>query len=119
MELKHECVRDVLLYLEEHQKLHQVINSNSIKIGEYTNDDIFYTVSKLTEAGYLNTDIREFCSTIPVKGITYSGHMFLNNIRDDNVWKETQNKLSKFKSVSIEIISQVASGIILNMMGIK
>lgn len=119
MELKHECVRDVLLYLEEHQKLHQVINSNSIKIREYTNDDIFYTVSKLTEAGYLNADIREFCSTIPIKEITYSGHMFLNNIRDDKVWKETTKTISGLKSVSLDIISQVAAAIILKMVGIK
>ena len=119
MELKHNCIRDVMLYLESNQKLHDTVISTSIKIDGYTNDDIFYTVSKLTEAGYLDAEQHDLCSIIPIKGITYSGHMFLDNIRDDVVWKETTNKLSKFKSASIEIINQVAAGIILNMMGIK
>ena len=45
--------------------------------------------------------------------------MFLDNIRDDNVWKETTKTISGLKSVSLDIISQVAAAIILKMVGIK
>ena len=119
MELKHECVRDVMLYLESNQKLHEIISSNSIKIDKYSYDDILYSIMKLTEAGYIDASKPDFCSIAPIKGITYSGHMFLDNIRDDNVWKETTKTISGLKSVSLDIISQVAAAIILKMVGIK
>ena len=52
---------------------------------------------------------------ILISSITYEGHQFLDNIRDDKVFAKTKAILSKFKSVSIEVISETASKVITNM----
>lgn len=44
--------------------------------------------------------------------LTYDGHKFLDNIRDDKVWKDTKTILSKFSSVSLSFVSSVASNVI-------
>lgn len=119
MELKHELVREIMLYLEENLKFNQTIFSNAIKIPEYTSEEITYTVKKLYEAGYLNCTLIKANMTIPIKEITWNGHCFLDNIRDDNVWNHTKQKISKLASISLPIISQVAASYIQMQLGIS
>ena len=52
---------------------------------------------------------------IYVKSLTYQGHQFLDNIRDDNVWNKSKEILSKFKSTSINFIANISSQIIANI----
>ncbi|EAG0857908.1 DUF2513 domain-containing protein [Listeria monocytogenes] len=47
-----------------------------------------------------------------VSKITWSGHQFLDNIRDDEVWKRTKKTVSKFSSVSVSLLSTIASNIL-------
>lgn len=55
MRLKPDCIRYVLLYLEENLSLKFPLTS--IPNGEYTYDDIAYTLKKLDEAEYINATV--------------------------------------------------------------
>ena len=127
MKLNQDCIRDLMLYLEDSLTL-----SNSIDIDCYSNDsflkgyskeDLSYTALKLIEANYINAKIENFLDTvfpyISIKSITYNGHKFLDTIRDDNVWTKTKGLLSCFKSVSIEVVSETASKVITNLINQK
>lgn len=120
MKLNHNCVRDLLLFIEENLTYGHYIYVNDVQIGSYSKDEILYSADKLLEAGLIGADKRTYIGSngipqINIKSITWSGHQFLDNIRDDNVWKNTKGILSKFSSVSIGVISNVASQIISNM----
>ena len=119
MTLKHDCIRDVLLYLEENLGLYNLISSNNIKINDYSADDITYTIMKLREAGFIDASGQDLVGIILIKSITYNGHQFLDNIRDDNVWDETKSIISKLSSVSLPIIQQVAINTISKFLGIN
>ena len=86
---------------------------------DFSNSDLVYTADKLIEAGYLDCiksrSMDEECPTIIAKSITYAGHQFLDNIRDDKVFAKTKSVLSGLNSVSVEIISETASKVITNM----
>ena len=122
MELKKDCVRDVLLYLEKNLNYNEEVFANKIELKKYSKEDIYYTCEKLSEAGFLNVKIDKFIMSetplIMIKSITYEGHQFLDNIRDENVWKETKNRLSIIKDVSLNVIGQVASAVILAKLGL-
>lgn len=113
MKLIHECVRDVLLDAEENLSLFGSISSSDIqtRLSKYSHDDIYYTCLKLNEAGFIKTDFY-LSGTAEIEEITYNGHLFLDNIRDDNVWKKTQNILSNFTSTSLGIVQNVAVQVI-------
>ena len=119
MKLIHDCVRDVMLYIEGNMKLDSTLNIYGIsdKLSKYPVDDLTYTCEKLTEAGYLDTHRQMDGNTI-IERMTYDGHKFLDTIRDDGIWKETKSKISKLASVSIPIIQQVASQLISLKLGI-
>ncbi|EDO0799378.1 DUF2513 domain-containing protein, partial [Listeria monocytogenes] len=51
-------------------------------------------------------------NTLFVSKITWSGHQFLDNIRDDEVWKKTKKTVSKFSSVSVSLLSTISSNVL-------
>ena len=108
MKLNQDCVRDLLLYLEENLILNDFLSIENISLKDYSTEELLYTADKLYEAGYINCSKKIYDnvdSVIFVSSITYNGHQFLDNIRDEKVFAKTKSILSTFKSVSIEIIS--------------
>ena len=116
MTLNHDCIRDLLLYLEGNLTYDNEIIVNNIDSLNYTEEDLLYTTERLIEAGYIKASFQEFISDdLPiaeVQAITYRGHEFLDTIRDTSVWTKTKNITSKFSSTSIQLISSIASQII-------
>lgn len=121
MKLDNNCVRDLLLYIEEETDLSESICIESIPNLSYSADDLLYTAMKLQEAGYVNADVERTYDienggySITVFDLTWQGHKFLDNIRDNAVWKTTKGIVSKFSSVSLGIIESVAAQVITNM----
>lgn len=125
MKLNHECVRDVLLFLEAEPYV--TINSDGDveyvgiwftaickAMPQYSADVIFYTLSKLEEADFLDLSVQwangcllECC----VNYITYEGHEFLDRIRPDSVWKKTTSIAGKIGSFGLQMISKIAEGV--------
>lgn len=122
MKLKKECVRDVLKYLENNLQYNSSIFAHEIKLQKYSSEDILYTCEKLYEAGFLNIKIQKYISDevplIMILSITYEGHQFLDNIRSNAIWKETKSAMKEVGSLSINIMSQVATNLISNKLGI-
>src|SRR5699024_4384362 len=116
MKLNIECIRDVLLTSEEETDLsNEVLNIDTLtvmpRLNCYKEDDIVYTIKKLKEARYIEADVKLYPEghIAMIKHLTDEGHMYLDNIRDDGIWKKAKEKASKISSsVSINIISNIA-----------
>ncbi|MCT3072549.1 DUF2513 domain-containing protein [Leuconostoc citreum] len=122
MKLKHECVRATLLFIEENYQdgsnlmLNDFIQSKELK--SYDQQDVAYTLKKLDEAGYLNIKFVYASNQLAIVwcwGITWSGHEFLDTVRDTKVWSETKSITSKFASVPIKMVSDIASKVLTNL----
>lgn len=116
MKLNHECVRDLLIYLEDELLFTSNLCANDIKIDPHESADIVYAVAKLSESKYIEaSQISYSFETMPIfhiQSITWNGHKLLDNIRDENVWKKTKSIVAQFSSVSIGIIDNVSNRII-------
>lgn len=113
MNLNHECVRDLLLYIEENLQHGSSLCAQDIILNPHANSDVIYTAFKLSEANLIEATKTYYTSyTIPVihiHSLTWDGHEFLDNIRDDQIWDLTTKVTSNFSSVSLSIIRKVAS----------
>lgn len=126
MKLNKECIRDMLLYIEEHciyyddakfgHRLHEVTwleLSQSTELSQYTLDDKYYTVQKLFEGRFIQgTVVPKNCyhrfTRAYINSLTLSGHKLLDNIRPEPVWNKTKGILHKIGDFSIDVMSQVA-----------
>lgn len=119
MELKHDCIREVLLVIESDLKLNNFLENEDLEntIEIFSHEDIEYTVKQLTDAGYLDAEF--YMEGYFIKQMTFAGHNLIDDIRDVDVWKKTKDKASKISSVSIPVIQQIASSVINKMLGLQ
>ncbi len=116
MKLNHDCVRSIMIHVEENLHYGQYISFNDVKLDDYTHEEILYAADKLLEVGYFEGKKQTFSDgsepAIRVTALSWVGHQFLDNIRDDGVWKDTKKVLSKFSSVSLSFVGSIASQVI-------
>lgn len=123
MRINYDCIRDVLLCLEDLLVLNDELEMSSIiisdlceKLPDYSKQDIAYSLVMLDEADYIHAAIPsadDCILDIIVTGITFEGHKYLDTIRTSVVWEETK-KTFKEKAIemTIETIMLVAKSII-------
>lgn len=126
MKLNHDCIRDILLFTEEIPYMEDTLGIkifDSKRLKKYSKDEINYAISKLgNDDAKLIIGYVKIVSDVPfitsISSLTFEGHKYLDNIRDPKVWAESKKISSKFSSVSIEIMSSIASNVITKMLNI-
>lgn len=116
MKLNYDCVREVLLYIEENLQYGQILYSSDIELENYEYEDVQYTIDLLADSAYIKANkLQALGPTLPsfhIYSLTMQGHELLDNIRDNSVWKKIKKKVSGLASVSLPIINSVGSAII-------
>ncbi|WP_220739135.1 DUF2513 domain-containing protein [Leuconostoc miyukkimchii] len=122
MKLNNDCVRSTLLFIEDKSTINENLTKNDFMNGKelvsYNPDDIIYTLQKLDEAGYINIKfiyVNDTLVLIDCYAITWDGHKFLDTVRDSKVWSETKNITSKFASVPLNMVSDIASKVLTSL----
>lgn len=129
MKLNHDCIRDVMIYIEEnciyedddrgnrsiHSRVFYEITHDEKLSSQYTEDEIRYVVAQLYfEDMVIATMTPETLNfrQVEVDSLSFKGHEFLDNIKDDTVWKKAKKFVGDhLTSTSFSIIANVASKI--------
>ncbi|HDR5353844.1 TPA: DUF2513 domain-containing protein [Bacillus thuringiensis] len=126
MKLNQDCIRSILLELEEKLNLGQHIHLHQLKefkaFNEYGENESVYAILKLIEAGYLNGAYQfdgDEIYALGIASITFSGHEFLDTIRDSKVWAKTKTLTQKLTSVPINVLSAVAVKVTKDYIGLS
>src|SRR5690625_2055297 len=126
MKLNHDCIRDLLLAIEEHTTINKHLDHDEIlslpELESYDSETIIYTAQKLNEAGFVNVNFDFFMDDMPhiaISSLTYEGHNFLDTIRDHKVWRKTKETASKLSSVSITVMSEIGVSVARGILGLS
>lgn len=125
MKLNHNCVRDVLLYLEsvpyvetncdgDMEFTEVALDSICEALPKYAMEVIFYTLFELNDGGYISLSEENSDDAITnccVNYITYSGHEFLNTIRANPTWEKTLDIAGEIGNFSLRILEKIAEGV--------
>ena len=126
MKLNHDCIRDVMIYIENnciyeddsrgnrsiHSRVfYEIIHDEKLS-SRYTEDEIRYVVAQLYFEDMViatmtpeTLNFRQF----DVDSLSFKGHEFLDNIKDDTIWKKTKKFVEeRLNSASLAIIGNVA-----------
>ena len=122
MKLNYDCVRSVLLTVEKSKTIDEELNINPVtvetifeQLPKYEDSEILYTIEKLKEAGYINAALHFAAGHFidgTVSSITYSGHEYLDNIREPEVWRKVKTMLKNAGAITLPLISQAAQMLI-------
>lgn len=121
MVLNCDCVRAVMLYIEENQTykadridgskpeiyLERILLETMLQehdlLSRFARDDIRYSVSQSLESGLLKGSVVPNYMTI-ISDITPKGHEFLAALKNETVWKQVKDSAKKLGGVSLPIL---------------
>lgn len=129
-----DCVRKVLLSLEDNLKLVKDEDGDfeynevrlqqlfSLLTPKYTEEDIVYTLEILNEAEYIDAyfgmgDGKIKTECVFVTSITYKGHEFLENIRDNKNWEKLKKVGKGIGSCAISVLGEIAKNYLISVAG--
>lgn len=122
MRLNYDCARSVLLTVEKSKTIDEELNLNPLTVEtifeqfpKYEDNELIYTIEKLKEAGYINAALQFAAGHFidgAVSSITYSGHEYLDNIREPEVWRKVKAMLKNAGAITLPFISQAAQMLI-------
>lgn len=121
MRLNPNCIRDVLLYLEDNLTISKsydtfyfeslTLDKISQDLPSYPSTELVNTILILNEGGYILSSA-DYSGAglvyLEVNRITYSGYQFIEKIRPETVWKKLGKILSNAGSFSFDLISTTA-----------
>lgn len=131
MKLNPDCVRDLMLFLEDKTyvtqageaggKFHAVCPSAAKDIhpiNQYSMEEILYHTIQLSESGYIVTDFKfnpqgeysDFALS-RVFYLTPKGHEFSASMNEQKHWEKTKKILTSIGNVSLAVIEAVSSGV--------
>lgn len=135
MRLNHDYVRDILLFIEENLNykdsdsitpyMHKEISNRQLltneKFSKYNKSELSYALEQLLQIGFISCADRPFfhngnLQNARIIGLTWEGHIFLDNIRNDTIWNAVKEKSKKIGKVSIAAMASAAGAIANAMM---
>lgn len=120
MKLNPDCIRDILLTIEEKSNTKKALkftsSCNVDRLAPYTIEEICYHFRQCDLKGFLyNASPRGNERGYYVEDLTPKGHEFLENIREDTNWKKTKEIASKVGSFSLDMLKDIAASVISNL----
>lgn len=112
-----ELIRKILFKIEQEVDNLAVYD---LEIEGYSMNQVAYHCSILSEGGYILDYDGEYGSDelncFGISRLTWKGHDFLDNIRDDTIWNKTKNIIKKEGlPLVFDVVKSISTGIITGM----
>lgn len=124
MKFNPDCMRSILLYLEEHLSISSELEIQPISIQELC-ENLSYSIPEITnmvlildEGNFVSASsfgANNQISELIIYRITYDGYQLIESIRSDLVWKKVKSIGRNVGSFSISVISQIASSVLVSL----
>jgi hypothetical protein len=124
MKLDHDKVRKFLIAIEDSTDIHglsEVEANQFAKENDLNREELAYMVTKLSEGDLITGNVKGASNRvywINAGNLTYSGHEYLDNIRDDKVWSAVKKAGKGIASMSLSIAVELGKTKLREMVGL-
>jgi hypothetical protein len=107
-----DLLRDILLKIEDDPKkdgrtTFYISNSEEMQIVGHSEEEFFYHLQLLIRARLIDGSAEQI--PMEVRSLTWEGHEFVDNIRNDNIWDNTKKRVGDLVgSLSVSVIAALA-----------
>ena len=116
MKLNPDCIRDILLYVEDSTDYHVscCISPHELPslLNTYPANVVMYHVEQCIMSNYFSRATSDLNNNITIKGLSPVGHQFIDNVRSDNIWNDVKSVSTKVGVKSLDALMKIASGVV-------
>jgi hypothetical protein len=117
MKLNPDCIRDILLTVEEktaYMKRLTILSDTSTtipRLQKYSQDELNYHIQQCINFNYIIAN-SGLGGAFKIDDLTFSGHNFLADIRKDTNWNKTKEIAGNIGSYSLDILANIAKNVV-------
>lgn len=122
MKIDPDCIRDILLAIEEKSDGFHDFCVSAVGVvterdtpNEYTQkynkDELIYHIIQCNENGFFTNMRKSILGVYKIRDLSPEGHKFLNNIRDSCNWNKVKKQLLTAGSFSLKTLIEIAQNI--------
>ncbi|CUO14520.1 DUF2513 domain-containing protein [Clostridium paraputrificum] len=121
MRLDNDCIRDILLFIEDNTDYEkEFVSSEEILDGlHYDKNTLFYHIDMVSQAKLVDNVFYAEDEPQEISRLSWEGHQYLDNIREDHIWKAVKEKANTVGSVSLQVMIPLATAIIQQKLGLS
>lgn len=116
MKLDPDCLRDILLLVEEKSSFESMLSSsdfiNSDLEKRYGTEKIFYHIRQAAMSNLITKVTWTMDPDFFFSDLTPEGHKFINDIRNEQNWKKTKSVAKSIGSFSLDALKSIAAGVV-------
>ena len=119
MRLNLDCIRDILLYVEEVATPRQPVFFDSdgefqvdSALCKYSLEEVQYHLNQCNLSGFFLKPNLDFGGCWIVIDLTPKGHEYLGSIRDSSNWKTVKERAAKIGVTTLNAAFQIANAVI-------
>lgn len=120
MRLNPDCVRDILLTVEELSGFGSYVefrdSEDCDRLKEYSLDTVRYHIKQCELSGFFTKVTWYLSGECVVQDLSPAGHEFISNIRADTNWSKVKSKAKIVGSESLSVLAQIAGQVISAML---
>lgn len=119
MKLNPDCVRDLLLVIEDtcdsNNSFDYYSNQENKILSKYTPNELYYHFRQADLSGLLHQPNYDMSKNFYTMDLSPNGHEFLSNIRQDNNWNKTKGIAKEVGSFSLDALKSISTGVVTNL----
>ena len=116
MKLNPDCIRDILLYVEDSTDYHVscCISPQELlpPLNAYPANVVMYHVEQCIMSNYFSKATSDLNNNITIKGLSPVGHQFIDNVRSENIWNDVKAVSTKVGVKSLDALMKIASSVV-------
>lgn len=115
MKLNPDCVRDILIHVEDNAVWPNRLGFPSDFadiVAKYGNEEARYHVKQCADHDFLEIENWMMGGSVYIVDLRPKGHEFLMNIHNDTVWNGVKETAAKIGGKSLSAITQIAANIV-------
>lgn len=119
-----DLIRDLLLKVEENPEMNgtrefMYDNPEDLGIAGRSVDEVAYHIKLLIQEQFLEGSVTAAFPMHIVSSLTWDGHEFLDNIRDQGIWDKTKKRIEGLSSVALKVVASIAEAEVRKHLGLS
>lgn len=121
MRLNYDCIRDILLYIEDNTDYeNDYVSSDELLTNlSYDKNTLFYHIDMIYQAELVDNVCFGDDEPQIISKLSWEGHQYLDNIRDNGIWKIVKEKTNSVGSLSLKLLIPLAESVIKQKLGLN
>jgi hypothetical protein len=85
---------------------------------DFSLDVLNYHIALLVSADFVTSMRSGLGGTLRISSLTWDGHEFLDNIKNNDIWEKTKNRISDLPGIALKVVAAIAQAEMMKKLGL-